>query len=148
MCLIFAIQKAPPCFPKGFCCPKETTKSFIPLPGTSLETWMNQSSLTYYLPALKRGQNTQMVPWRTRHFSPIQSSVPDNGIVLNMHNFTCYISQFSSSSRSCVRSWSLSLFSLWWFFLWFYDSPTKLQWVTDSVDCMKALTIYKAIFVN
>lgn len=100
--------------PKGFYYPKGTTPSFIPLPKTGPGTWMNQSSVTHYLPSQKIGRDTWMATWRTRDFSlqwwkgrKGQSLLLNNRTDLDMHCFSFHT--FMSSLTAVLFAPFLSL---------------------------------------
>lgn len=112
--------------PKGFYYPKGTTPSFIPLPKTGPGTWMNQSSVTHYLPSQKIGRDTWMATWRTRDFSlqwwkgrKGQSLLLNNRICTGIPTWICTVSPFT---HSCPLS---QLYFLLPFSLWLFGSPTK-----------------------
>lgn len=115
--------------PKGFYYPKGTTPSFIPLPKTGPGTWMNQSSVTHYLPSQKIGRDTWTATWRTR-------DLVSNGERAERVRVYCWtigptwICTVSLFTHSCPLS---QLYFLLPFSLWLFGSPTKFQPVMDRV---------------
>lgn len=128
--------------PKGFCYPKGTTLSFIPLPKTGPGTWMNQGSVTHYLPSQKIGRNTWMATRRTRDFSlrwwkarKGQIFLLNNRSNLDMHCFSRCFSHSFVLSHSCAFC-SLSLFgslavpqnsSQWWTVCSVWKDPSFIK---------------------